>query len=108
MTDEGPIGPGVGDTYSVSLAKDKDVSSTLKLTVNSTNKSDTAKFTYKVFAFKLGANKDTAIEVSAGEDTLANGAKTVEAIKNTGNDQVYYIVVTVGGETLTTSTVIGG
>ena len=108
VTDEGPIGPGVGDTYSVSLAKDKDVSSTLKLTVNSTNKSDTAKFTYKVFAFKLGANKDTAIEVSAGEDTLANGAKTVEAIKNTSNDQVYYIVVTVGGETLTTSTVIGG
>ena len=108
VTDEGPIGPGVGDTYSVSLAKDKDVSSTLKLTVNSTNKSDTAKFTYKVFAFKLGANKDTAIEVSAGEGTLANGAKTVEAIKNTSNDQVYYVVVTVGGETLTTSTVIGG
>ena len=108
VTDEGPIGPGVGDTYSVSLAKDQDVSSTLKLTVKSTNDSDNAKFTYKVFAFKLGANKDTAIEVSAGEGTLANGAKTVEAIKNTSNDQVYYVVVTVGGETLTTSTVIGG
>ena len=108
VTDEGPIGPGVGDTYSVSLAKDQATSSTLKLTVNSTNESDTAKFTYKVFAFKLGANKDTAIEVSAGEGTLANGAKTVEAIKNTSNDQVYYVVVTVGGETLTTSTVIGG
>ena len=108
VTDEGPIGPGVSDTYSVSLAKDQAVSSTLKLTVKSTNDSDTAKFTYKVFAFKLGANKDTAIEVSAGEGTLANGAKTVEAIKNTSNDQVYYVVVTVGGDTLTTSTVIGG
>lgn len=108
VTDEGPVGPGVSDTYSVSLAKDQAVSSTLKLTVKSTNDSDTAKFTYKVFAFKLGANKDTAIEVSAGEGTLANGAKTVEAIKNTSNDQVYYVVVTVGGDTLTTSTVIGG
>ena len=108
VTDEGPIGPGVGDTYSVSLAKDQAVSSTLKLTVNSTNKSDTAKFTYKVFAYGITAGKDTAVQVNEGNGTLAAGTATKTALEGTNNTLVYYVVVNVGGETLTTSTVIGG
>ena len=108
VTDEGPIGPGVGDTYSVSLAKDQAVSSTLKLTVKSTNDSDTAKFTYKVFAYGITAGKDTAVQVNEGTGTLAAGTSTVTALTGTDNTLVYYVVVTVGGDTLTTSTVIGG
>ncbi|MEJ5966175.1 S-layer homology domain-containing protein [Flavonifractor porci] len=108
VTDEGPIGPGVGDTYSVSLAKDQATSSTLKLTVKSTNESDTAKFTYKVFAYGITAGKDTAVQVNEGTGTLAAGTATETVLTGTNNTLVYYVVVTVGGETLTTSTVIGG
>ena len=108
VTDKGPIGPSVGDTYSVSLAKDQAVSSTLKLTVKSTNDSDTAKFTYKVFAYGITAGKDTAVQVNEGTGTLAAGTSTVTALTGTNNTLVYYVVVTVGGDTLTTSTVIGG
>lgn len=108
VTDEGPIGPGVGDTYSVSLAKDQATSSTLKLTVKSTNESDTAKFTYKVFAYGITAGKDTAVQVNEGTGTLAAGTATETVLTGTNNTLVYYVVVNVGGETLTTSTVIGG
>ena len=109
VKDESTLGPGVNDTYSVSLAKGQgEQSDTLSLTVESTNKSDTAKFTYKVFAYGITAGKDTASQVNAGEGTLANGTLTVPAITNTNNALVYYVVVTVGGSDLTTSTVIGG
>ena len=76
--------------------------------MKSTNGSDTAKFTYKVFAYGITAGKDTAVEVSAGEGALVNGTSTVSVISGTNNTLVYYVVVTVGGDTLTTSTVIGG
>ena len=108
VTEEGPVGPGVSDTYSVSLAKNGTTSSTLDLTVKSTNDSDTAKFTYKVFAYGITAGKDTAVQVNEGTGTLASGTSTVTALTGTNNTLVYYVVVTVGGDTLTTSTVIGG
>lgn len=109
VKNDGKLGPDASATYSVSLAKDSAVSSTLKLTVKSTNDGDsTTKFTYKVFAYGITAGKDTASQVNAGEGTLANGTLTVPAITNTNNALVYYVVVTVGGGDLTTSTVIGG
>ncbi|WP_294753770.1 S-layer homology domain-containing protein [uncultured Flavonifractor sp.] len=108
VSNDSPVGPGVSDSYSVSLAKNAQTSATLDLTVKSTNGSDTAKFTYKVFAYGITAGKDTAVEVSAGEGALVNGTSTVSVIRGTNNTLVYYVVVTVGGDTLTTSTVIGG
>ena len=108
VSNDSPVGPGVSDSYSVSLAKNAQTSATLDLTVKSTNGSDTAKFTYKVFAYGITAGKDTAVEVSAGEGALVNGTSTVSVISGTNNTLVYYVVVTVGGDTLTTSTVIGG
>ena len=108
VSNDSPVGPGVSDSYSVSLAKNAKDSATLDLTVKSTNGSDTAKFTYKVFAYGITAGKDTAVEVSAGEGALVNGTSTVSVISGTNNTLVYYVVVTVGGDTLTTSTVIGG
>ena len=109
VKNDSTLGPDASATYSVSLAKDEKTSSTLNLTVKSTNDGDsTTKFTYKVFAYGITAGKDTASQVNAGEGTLANGTLTVPAITNTNNALVYYVVVTVGGSDLTTSTVIGG
>ena len=109
VKNDSTLGPDASATYSVSLAKDEKTSSTLNLTVKSTNDGDsTTKFTYKVFAYGITAGKDTASQVNAGEGTLANSTLTVPAITNTNNALVYYVVVTVGGSDLTTSTVIGG
>mgnify|MGYP005787937567 CR=1 FL=1 len=116
--DTGATDPGVGqsDNYSVALAKDSTTSSTLKLTVNkllSNGQVDTGdsatKYTAKVYAYAIGSDKDHAVEVSTiAEQTLSSGTSTVDAIKGTNNTLIYYVVVTVGNETLTTSTVIGG
>ncbi len=101
--------PGTSDTYSVALAKDSTTSSTLKLTVNSTNGSDSStKFNYKVYAYSITSGKDTAVQVNAGNGTLSSGTATVDAITGTNNTLIYYVVVEVAGETLTTATVIGG
>jgi len=109
VTDDGHTGTGVSDTYSVSLAKNGKTSSTLDLTVKSTNGSDNStKFTYKVFAYGITAGKDTAVQVNEGNGTLTAGTSTVTALTGTNNTLIYYVVVTVDGKTLTTSTVIGG
>ena len=115
-TDAGDPGESQSANYSVALAKDSTTSSTLKLTVNklqSNGQVDTSdnatKYTAKVYAYAIGSDKDHAVEVSSvGEQTLASGTSTVDAIKGTNNTLIYYVVVEIGNETLTTSTVIGG
>ena len=101
--------PGTSDTYSVALAKNGTTSSTLDLTVKSTNSGDsTTKFSYKVFAYSITSGKDTAVQVNAGNGTLTSGTSTVSVITGTNNTLIYYVVVEIAGETLTTATVIGG
>ena len=109
-------GESTNGTYSVALAKDSTTSSTLKLTVNKLTAGgavdagdSTTKYTAKVYAYAIGSDKDNAVEVSTvSEQTLTSGTSTVDAIKGTNNTLIYYVVVTIGNETLTTSTVIGG
>src|SRR5699024_9618191 len=109
-------GESTNGAYGVALAKDGTTSSTLKLTVNKLTAGgavdtgdSTTKYTAKVYAYAIGSDKDNAVEVSTvSEQTLTRGTSTVDAIKGTNNTLIYYVVVTIGNETLTTSTVIGG
>ena len=109
VDDGAPSTPGVSNTYAVSMGKNAGTSSTLELTVNSTDSSDTAAFTAKVYMYTLASGKENAVEANTVSGDLTTGAATVTALAGTNNTQVYYAVVTMAnGDVLETNTVIGG
>ena len=97
-------------TYTVSAAKKANTTTgEIELTVTSTDATDTTRYTAKVFAFSIGAGKDTAVEIGSVSSTpLVAGTSTVSVANNTNNSLVYYVEVTIDGDTLTTGTIIGG
>ena len=104
--------PGANNTdFSAVMAKGS-TAGNLKLTVNSTDSTDsTTTFTAKIYAFALASGKDTAVEVgTVATKTLSSGTCVVApAITGTTNYQVYYAVVTLSdGSVVTTNTIIGG
>ena len=91
--------PVVTGTYSATLAQGATGQGTL--TVQSTNTSDSSTtFSYVVYLRDLAGNQ---VQASSGTGALSAGTATATITGSSGS--IYYVVVTIAGEALTTNTI---
>ena len=101
--DAGTTG-SVSDTYSASVVLN---SSALDLQVTSSSTSNVS-FTYTVYATNTTSGYTFTAGSGSGTATGSTTTTVSGVVPTTNSNIVYYAVVSIGGETLTTSSVIGG
>ena len=106
-TDPNVTPPSTDTTYSASLAIDP--THGVVLNVKSTDATDTALFNAKVYSYSVGSNSDAAVEVSNFSQNLVAGnwGPGVTGVASPSRYVYFYAEVTIGGQTITTNTVIG-